>query len=96
MFDGQVVDTRYGPVAVEAKFVRGQLVDIKPLDYPSDNRRSLRINQSAIPELRSEVLHAQSTAVDSISGATYTSEGYIQSLQSALDQARASGATTIT
>jgi uncharacterized protein with FMN-binding domain len=89
------VDTRYGPVEVQISISNGELADITVLAYPDDERKSVRINASALPILRSEVLSAQSSDVDTVSGATYTSEGYLLSLQSALDEARAAGLTTI-
>jgi uncharacterized protein with FMN-binding domain len=65
----------------------GKITDVQALQLPSDQRRSQQIGQYAAPQLRSEVLAAQSANVNTISGATYTSIGYLQSLQSALDQA---------
>ena len=67
------------------------------LSTPLDNgdRKSVRINASALPELRSEALAAQSANVDTVSGATYTSNGYAESLQTALDAARNAGAPVI-
>lgn len=47
-----------------------------------------QIDSTAIPQLTSETLTAQSARIDAVSGASYTSAGYIQSLQSALDKAR--------
>ena len=59
------------------------------VQYPDDDGKSVRINQRALPELQSEVLTAQSAQVDTVSGATYTSNAYVKSLQSAIDEARA-------
>jgi uncharacterized protein with FMN-binding domain len=95
-FDGDVVQTRYGPIEVQAQLRDGRLVEVGVVEYPSNDRRSASINATALPALRTEALTAQSANVDSVSGATYTSDGYTQSLQSALDHARAGGATTIT
>ena len=64
----------------------GQITDVKTLALPSGGR-SGQIAAYAAPQLRSEVLTAQSAQVNTVSGATYTSEGYLQSLQSALDKA---------
>jgi uncharacterized protein with FMN-binding domain len=80
-------------VQVEAIISNGQLTDFKILDYPSDRSTSRRISQIAIPYLMQEAVQAQSASVDLISGATYTSEAFIQSLQSALDMAAAAQAT---
>jgi hypothetical protein len=86
---GSTVDTPFGPVQVQVTLQNGQIADVQVLQLPSDMFRSQQIGQYAAPRLRSEVLQAQSAQVDTISGATYTSMGYMQSLQSALDQAGA-------
>jgi uncharacterized protein with FMN-binding domain len=65
----------------------GRISDITALQLPTDRRRSQQISQYAGPILRSEAIAAQSASIDTVSGATYTSQGYEQSLQSALDQA---------
>ncbi len=65
----------------------GRITDVSAVQSPSDNPRDQEINSYALPELRREVLAAQSAKVDTVSGATYTSDGYRQSLQSALDSA---------
>lgn len=83
---GQTIRTPYGPVQVQVVFQTGKIVDVVALQMPSDQPRSAMIAQYAAPQLRSEVLAAQSAQVDTISGATYTSMAYLQSLQSALDQ----------
>ena len=67
----------------------GKITDVQTLQLPGGQFRSQQIGQYAAPQLRSEVLAAQSAQVNTISGATYTSEGYLQSVQSALDQAGA-------
>jgi uncharacterized protein with FMN-binding domain len=91
-FDGSTVSTRYGPVQVQAQIEGGKLVAVAVEQFPDSDRKSQRINASALPQLQTEALAAQSAQVDTVSGATYTSDGYATSLQSALDQARASGA----
>jgi uncharacterized protein with FMN-binding domain len=85
--DGPVVDTQYGPVQVEVVMGSGKIKDIVALQLPS-GRRSGQISDYSAPILRQEALQAQSASIDSVSGATYTSDGYAQSLQAALDQAR--------
>jgi uncharacterized protein with FMN-binding domain len=85
--DGPVVSTRYGDVQVRVTLQGNKVVDVQALQLPSDRSRSQRISQEAGPLLRSEVLQAQSPNIDIVSGATYTSEGYAQSLQGALDGA---------
>ena len=67
----------------------GVITAADAVDYPTSNPRDRQINQIAVPRLVSETLSAQSAQIDMISGATYTSEGYLQSLQSAIDQASA-------
>jgi len=86
--DGPTIDTRYGPVQVEAVLQGSKLIDVKVLQYPSDRRRSQEINDQALPMLHDQAMSAQSAQIDGVSGATYTSSGYAQSLQAALDQAK--------
>ncbi|MFF9207925.1 MULTISPECIES: FMN-binding protein [unclassified Streptomyces] len=84
---GDSVDTRWGPVQVRVTVTDGKLTDVTAVAYPTENPRDQEINSYAIPQLRREALDAQSANIDSVSGATYTSDGYKQSLQSALDSA---------
>ena len=94
--DGAVSRTRWGPVQVEATFgTDGSLVDVVALQAPNDRSTSLRISNYAVPRLTDEALTAQAASVHTVSGATYTSDGYRQSLQSAIDAARGAGVTTI-
>jgi uncharacterized protein with FMN-binding domain len=86
-FDGPVVSTDFGNVQVRVTLQGTKIVDVQALQLPSDRARSARISQYAGPELRQEVLQAQSANIDLVSGASYTSDGYAQSLQGALDQA---------
>ena len=67
--------------------MHGKLVAADAVVYPQNDPRDEQINAYAIPELDKEALAAGSARIDTVSGATYTSEGYVQSLQSALDQA---------
>jgi uncharacterized protein with FMN-binding domain len=83
---GSAVQIPFGTVQVRITVQNGRISDVTALQMPSDQFRSSEISNYAAPQLRSEVLSAQSAQIDTISGATYTSEGYIQSLQSALDQ----------
>ncbi len=83
--DGDVVDTPYGPVQVAVVLNSNRIVDVKALQTPTEGSRSVRLADLATPILRQEVLTAQSAQVDTVSGATYTSEGYAQSVQYALD-----------
>ncbi|MGW4059909.1 FMN-binding protein [Amycolatopsis sp. NPDC004747] len=86
-FTGDAADTRYGPVQVRITVTGGRITAADAVDYPRESGRDVRINSAAIPELNQETLQAQSAQIDTVSGATYTSEGYQQSLQSAIDQA---------
>ena len=84
--DGPTVDTRWGPVQVEAIVSSsGQICDVGAIQYPGDRRRSLAINRQALPILHTEVLKAQSANINGVSGATITSRGYVRSLQALLD-----------
>jgi uncharacterized protein with FMN-binding domain len=84
---GPVVGTDYGSVQVQVTLQGSRIVDVQALQLPSDRSRSARISQYAGPKLRQEALQAQSANIDVVSGASYTSEGYAQSLQGALDHA---------
>ncbi|MFF4546316.1 FMN-binding protein [Streptomyces sp. NPDC001406] len=84
---GDSVQTRWGPVQVRVTVKNGKLTKVTAVTYPQDNPRDQEISSYAIPQLRREALAAQSAEIDTVSGATYTSDGYRQSLQSALDSA---------
>jgi uncharacterized protein with FMN-binding domain len=86
---GQAVDTPFGTVQVQVTIQNGTITDVQALQLPRGGGHTGQISAYAGPQLRSEVLAAQSAQIDTISGATYTSDGYIQSLQSALNQAGA-------
>jgi uncharacterized protein with FMN-binding domain len=83
--NGTVAQTFWGPVQVQVTINSGKITDVNAIQYPRNNGRDLEINAYALPQLRSEVLAAQSARIDAISGATITSGGYIESLQAALD-----------
>jgi uncharacterized protein with FMN-binding domain len=83
---GTSVDTRWGPVQVKITVVNGKITSAQAVDYPQNNSRDQEINSVAIPQLQQETISAGSAQIDMVSGATYTSQGYISSLQSALDQ----------
>jgi uncharacterized protein with FMN-binding domain len=87
-YTGPEVDAFYGLVQVKTVIQNRKIVNVQFLEYPSDRRTSQRINSIAVPDLQQEALQAQSANVDIISGATLTSQGFIMSLQAALDQAR--------
>jgi uncharacterized protein with FMN-binding domain len=85
--NGDAVDTRFGPVQIQLTLTDGKITKVRALQLPNDRQRDLEIDNLAVPQLTQETLTAQSARIDAVSGATYTSEGYIQSLQSALDKA---------
>lgn len=86
-YTGTAVPTQYGNVQVQITISGSTITDVQALQLPSDYSRSRQISDYAGPQLRQEALDAQSAQIDTVSGATYTSDGYRQSLQSALDQA---------
>lgn len=86
-FDGSTAQTPYGPVQVEIVVASGKITDVKALQLTNEGGRSVEISNYAAPVLRTEALSAQSANIQSVSGATYTSEGYVTSLQSAIDKA---------
>lgn len=85
--DGDTVQTRYGPVQVRITLKSGRITAVDALQVPSENPRDQEIAQFSVPQLTQETLDHQSSGIDTVSGATYTSMGYIRSLQSALDKA---------
>lgn len=87
-YTGDSADAYYGNVQVKITVSSGKITDVQFLDYPQDRRTSVFINSQAIPYLKTEAIQAQSANVDVISGATQTSLAFIQSLQSALAQAK--------
>jgi uncharacterized protein with FMN-binding domain len=84
---GAAASTRYGPVQVQITVTNGQVTNVDAVAYPTESSRDAQINAYAIPQLNSEAVAARSAKIDMISGATYTSTGYITSLQSALSKA---------
>jgi len=84
---GAASQNRWGTVQVQMTVSAGKIADVTTLQYPDSERKSVRINQSALPVLTSEALSAQSSKIHGVSGATYTSRSYVESLQSAIDQA---------
>ena len=84
---GAAADTRYGPVQVQLTVASRKITAVRVVEYPDSSGRDQRINAEALPVLVRETLAAQSARIDMVSGATYTSDGYVSSLQSALDKA---------
>jgi len=86
-FDGTKVQTRFGTVQVRVTIQDGKITEVTPLQLTDAERKSAQISSRAAPVLRSEVLQAQSANVQTIGGATVTSDAYLTSLQAALDAA---------
>ena len=84
---GDTAQTRWGPVQVQVTVAGGKITAVTAVQYPNGNGRDQEINSYALPVLAQEALAAQSANIDHVSGATVTSDGYVKSLQSAIDQA---------
>ncbi|MGI5400183.1 FMN-binding protein [Streptomyces sp. CA-135486] len=91
---GDVAGTQYGDVQVQLTLSGGRITGAQAVKAPSADARSRQIAASAIPKLNQAAMTAQSAQIDAVSGASYTSEGYIKSLQSALDKAGTAGSGT--
>lgn len=85
---GDAIDTRFGPVQVRITLSGKKITKVDVLQYPSEGARDMEISSAALPELNQEAIAAQSAQIDAVSGATFTSDGYTRSLQSALDKAK--------
>ena len=86
-FTGDVAGTRWGPVQVRITVRGGKVTRAQAVQYPQGTSTDAQINDNALPILDQEVVQKQSASIDTVSGATVTSDGYLQSLQSAIDQA---------
>lgn len=86
-YTGSVADAFYGPLQVKAIISGGKLVDVQFLQYPNDRPTSTQISNASMPVLKQEAIKAQNAKVDIVTGATQTSEAFVQTLQSALDKA---------
>jgi len=84
---GSVASTQWGPVQLQLRIGGGKVTGVSVLQQPSGNPKDDEINSYALPILNQETIKDQSANIDMVSGATVTSTGYVQSLQSALDQA---------
>src|SRR5512142_1397715 len=84
--NGKVASTSYGPVQIQLIKRSGKIVKVAVLVQPTNTLHDVQIGEFAFPKLISETLAAQNAKIDTVSGASYTSAGYIQSLQSALDK----------
>jgi uncharacterized protein with FMN-binding domain len=89
-YTGSVAQTRWGPVQVTIIVVDGRITSVTVPVYPNGNNRDVQINKYALPVLQRETIAAQSADIDTVSGATVTSQGYKQSLQAAIDAAHLS------
>ena len=86
-YTGQSADTQWGPVQVQLTVQGGKITRSRAVQYPQGTNTDAQINGYALPILDQEVVQKQSASIDTVSGATVTSDGYLQSLQSAIDQA---------
>ena len=84
--DGEAANTAYGPVQIQLIERNTKIVKVAVLVQPANTLHDIQIGAFAFPKLISETLSAQTGKIDAVSGASYTSAGYIQSLQSALDK----------
>ena len=83
---GNTVQTPYGPLQLSVTFSGSKITNVQALQYPNWHGQSVRINQYAIPQLNQQAVAANSANINGVSGATFTSEAYAQSLQAAIDQ----------
>ncbi|TQJ59232.1 uncharacterized protein with FMN-binding domain [Arthrobacter sp. SLBN-83] len=86
-YKGNTVQTRFGPVQVQITVANGKITDVTALQLTNTDGKSIQISNRAAPLLRSKVLAAQSANVQTVSGATITSDAYLTSLQAAIDAA---------
>lgn len=93
---GSTVSNPYGAVRVQVAMAAGKIVDVRAIALPDGDGTSQAINRDAAPRLKTQALTAQSAAIDGVSGATYTTDGYRKSLQAAIDTARDATTSTAT
>jgi uncharacterized protein with FMN-binding domain len=87
-YTGTAADAYYGYIQVQATVQGGKLTDVQFLQYPNDRRNSVEINSQAMPQLKQEAIQAQSAHVNTITGATDTSQAFVESLSAALTAAK--------
>lgn len=87
-YAGNPADAYYGTIQVKAKIQNGVIADVQFLDYPHDRPNSIRVNTYAMPLLKAEAIKVQTAKVDTVSGATFTSAAFVESLTSALLKAK--------
>lgn len=88
-YTGSIANAYYGNVQVQVTISGGKITNVQFLSYPNDNPNSQSINEQATPYLKQEAIQAQTANVNVISGATLTSQAFVQSMSSALNQAKA-------
>jgi uncharacterized protein with FMN-binding domain len=88
-YTGTRADAVYGYIQVQTTISGGKITKVTFLEYPNDHRESVQINQQAMPYLQQEAIQAQSAQVDGVSGATDTSQAFVESLSAALNKAKA-------
>jgi len=88
-YTGSLADAYYGNVQVDATVSGGKITSVKFLQYPNTHSYSVDLNNQAMPYLQQEAIQAQNANVQVVSGATFTSQAFAQSLASALSQAKA-------
>lgn len=86
-YTGAAVTTRFGDVQVQITVEDGKITRSEVTQVPWSDHKDQEINAYAVPILNAEAVDAQSADIDMVSGATFTSQGYIGSLQSAIDEA---------
>jgi uncharacterized protein with FMN-binding domain len=86
-YTGSEVETQYGPVQVEITVAKGKITKAEAVKFPTGTPKHEEVNSEALPILAEEAVDAQDADIDAVSGATSTSEGYVESLQAALDEA---------
>ena len=84
-----MADAQWGYIQVKAVIAGGKITDVQFLQYPNERQYSVQVNSYADPQLTQEAIQAQSAQVDIITGATDSSEAFMQSLSDALSQAQA-------
>lgn len=94
-YTGSVATNRWGASQVKLAVANGRITNVTPVQLPNSKAKSVRLSNNAASIIRTEVLRAQSTNVNTVSGATMTSNSYLASLQSAVDQAQAAGTLTL-
>ena len=87
-YNGPVTDAFYGNIQVAVVISGGKITDVQFLQFPNDTAHSVEVSNQSLPQLKQEAITAQSAQVDIVSGATQTSQAFMQSLQSALQQAK--------